>query len=72
MDTSKVPILEEDNAKMRDEIFQLKEELKLLDWYIKILERGVDTRDIIEKYAKLQDEFDKYKVWAEKTIKDFK
>ena len=33
-----------------------------MDWYIDVLEKGLDTKSITEDYFRLLEEFDQYKV----------
>ena len=35
------------------EVSQLEEELKIVKWYIEVLESGIDTKDVIFEFKEL-------------------
>ena len=42
-------------------VVQLEEELKVVQWYIEVLESGVDTKDVMQELAALQKAHKKLK-----------
>ena len=46
--------LEADNAMMQGRMTQLEEELKIVNWYLETMENGVDTKKMVQAYAKLK------------------
>ena len=60
--------VEEDCTELRQRIQELekdiegyKEELKLLDFWESLIQQGVDTKDLIRSYAKLEAAFTLFK-----------
>ena len=45
-----LPRLKQENETMRNEIEQQKRELELVNFYVKLFEDGVDTKDLMKRY----------------------
>ena len=41
-----------------------------MDWYVKVFEKGGDTKAITEDYFRLVEEFDEYKAKSEAKINE--
>ena len=48
-----------------------REELKIVDWYIEVLEGGNDTREIVKSFSKLKKDHAKLLVEHEKAQLNF-
>ena len=43
------------------QVMHLEEELKVVQWYMEVLEGGIDTKDVIKEFTALQKEHKKLK-----------
>ena len=49
-----MPKLRKENRELKEINKQLKDEIKIIDWYNMVMEDGMDTRDVLEEYSKLK------------------
>ena len=49
-----MPRLLEENAKLNARVKQQENELEVVNWYIEILEEGVNTKQLVQEYTKLK------------------
>ena len=54
LEKQELPKLRADNATMAAKIEQLENELFIVKWYMDVMEEGVDTKEIVEKYSVLK------------------
>ena len=59
-------ILRAENKTLRNKIEQLQEEMKILDWWISIHEKGFDNQTLKRKIQELEDEIVQLKKKGEK------
>lgn len=43
------------------QVMRLEEDLKVVQWYMEVLERGIDTKDVIQEFTALQSDHKKLK-----------
>ena len=48
--------LEEENQELRDQMDQFVEEFTIVDWYIKVMESGKNTKNLLKDYIESQEE----------------
>ena len=63
-----LPVVKKENSELKDKLVQLEKELSLVNWYQTIMESGMDTKEVIEDYAHLQEELKDLKASSEKEI----
>ena len=56
------PNLIKKNAALKSKVSQLEEELSTVNWYIEVMEHGVDTKHIAKEYSLLKKEHKVLKV----------
>ena len=50
-----------ENVELRAKIENLENEFKILQWYLSVMEAGVDTKEVVKDYAQLKSDHDKMK-----------
>ena len=63
------PNLIKENAALKTKVSRLEEELSTVNWYIEVMEHGIDTKDIAKEYALLKKEHKVLKTTQSKKIK---
>ena len=58
-----------ENVALKVKVNRLEEELSSVDWYIEVMEHGVDTKNIAKEYALLKKEHIVLKTTQSKKIK---
>lgn len=48
------PRVIKENGQLRARVTQLENELSIVEWYLDVLEQGIDTKEIIVEYTKLK------------------
>lgn len=48
-----------ENKILKKKVEQLESELEIVNWYLTILEKGIDTQKIVEEYDNLQKSYNK-------------
>ena len=48
-----------ENKILKKKVDQLESELEIVNWYLTILEKGIDTQKIVEEYDNLQKSYNK-------------
>ena len=51
---SRVPQLEEENKKLKEIVEKQENDLDTVQWFIKVFEEGLDTKQLAKSYAKLK------------------
>ena len=69
LEKQEMPKLKAENATMAARIEQLESELYIVKWYMDVMEEGVDTKEIVQKYADLKKEHRILQKDSKKTIK---
>ena len=46
--------IKKENEKLRFEIYMKEKKLEILNWYLEIMEEGIDTKEVTEKYIELK------------------
>ena len=64
-----LPELERENKEAKARVAALENEVSLVNWYLAVMEDGLDTKEITAKYYLLRDEHQKLKSWTTKRIK---
>ena len=54
---------------MAEKIKYLENEIDIVKWYLAVMEDGIDTREVVEKYADLKKEHKILKKTSESSIK---
>ena len=54
---------------MAEKIKYLENEIDIVKWYLAVMEDGIDTREVVEKYADLKKEHTILKKTSESSIK---
>lgn len=63
-----MPKLKKENAEMVEKIKVLENGLEIVNWYLSVMEQGVDTKEVVKKYAVLTKEHKILKRESSKTI----
>ena len=63
-----MPALVKKNAHLIGQVARLEEELKVVQWYMEVLERGVDTKDVTAAFTALSKEHKKLKRQSKREI----
>ena len=63
-----MPKLKKENAEMAEKINVLENGLEIVNWYLSVMEQGVDTKEVVKKYAVLTKEHKILKRESSKTI----
>ena len=63
-----MPKLQRENLNLKKKVAQLEEENKIVQWYLEVLEGGVDTKEIVREFGMLKQEHRVYKEAAEKRV----
>ena len=69
LENQRLPRMEIENAGMRTRINQLEKELEIVQWYLDVLEQGIDTKQIVKEFVKLMKEHKKAQIQIEKLTK---
>ena len=69
LEKKELPKLKKENAMMAEKIKSLENETDIVKWYLEVMEDGVDTRELVEKYADLKKEHKTLKKYSESNIK---
>ena len=64
-----MPKLKKENAEMVEKIKVLENGLEIVNWYLSVMEQGVDTKEVVKKYAVLTKEHKILRKESSKTIK---
>ena len=56
LEKKQLPKLKEECETLRDRCAQLENEAEVIQWYMKTMERGIDTKDIAREFFKLQED----------------
>ena len=43
--------MEKDNETLKEKVNQLESELRIVKWYLEIMEKGVDTQNLVKEYG---------------------
>ena len=46
---------------LKMQVEQLQSESEVIDWYVDIMEKGIDTKKIVEEHIQLKHEFAEYR-----------
>jgi hypothetical protein len=65
---SRMPVLIEDNDYLARKNEQLMKELEIVNWYIRVMEDGLDTKELIKKYYNLQQKTERLKRKTDRKI----
>lgn len=69
LEQKRVPILTEENGRLKETVEQLRNEVKIVEWYLATMEDGIDTKELGKEYTLLKQ---KYKTLDEKTYSQIK
>lgn len=69
LEQKRVPILTEENGRLKETVEQLRSEVAIVEWYLATMEDGIDTKELGKEYTLLKQ---KYKALDEKTYKQIK
>ena len=56
---SRLPHLEKKNEMLEAKVKQLEDELSIVNWYISIMEDGINTKEVVKNYQALKIEHEK-------------
>ena len=62
------PALKKENHELKLKLESAQENSKTVDWYLRVMEEGIDTKEIVQKYFTLKDEFKDLKFTTDKKI----
>ena len=62
------PALKKENHELKLKLQTAQENSKTVDWYLRVMEEGIDTKEIVQKYFSLKDEFKDLKFTTDKKI----
>ena len=48
LEKKKLPKLQKENAEMAEKIKELESELEIVQWYLTVMEDGIDTKEVVE------------------------
>ena len=68
LEKKKLPTLIEHNEMMKAKIEQLNEELDIVKWYSRIMEKGVNTRELVKEHYELKEMYEELKTTSKKRI----
>ena len=54
-----VQAVRKENEKLRFEARMLNNKLSILNWYLEIMEEGIDTKEVTQKYLELKKKHNK-------------
>ena len=58
----------EQNQMLKIRVEQLEHEMEIVSWYTKVMEDGLDTKEIVKEYYALKEEHSQLKESTDKTI----
>ena len=58
----------EQNKKLREKVAEYESEVKIVHWYLETMEAGIDTKHVMEEFAKLKREHTNLKDWSHKAV----
>ena len=44
---NQIPILQEENQELKEQVVQLKEEVKLIDYYLEVIDDSTNTKELL-------------------------
>ena len=56
----------EENKLLKDKIFYYENELQVVKWYMRVMEDGVDTKEVVREFYELKEQ---HKILKENTEK---
>ena len=63
-----LPKIQEENEMLRQKVSDLEDKCGIVGFYQQIVDDGIDTKDLVEKYGQLKKDFDKLENSACKKI----